>query len=86
MVPGRQLPGQMLKMLNSPMAGINTIQSTLNLLDVFNPVAWSTELDSGRYKGHSPAYKSFFESPLAPMYKTVQKGLHPDESLAVFGK
>ena len=42
------------------------------------------ELQSGRYEGHSTAYKSFFESPIMPMNRTIYRGLHPETSIPFF--
>lgn len=72
------------KILKSPAAGINTIEDTLGLLTMLNPWAYSDTLERGRYKGHSRAYKAFYESPIAIMNKTIYRGLHPEEGIPFF--
>jgi len=68
----------MLTLLKSPAAGVKTIENTLSVLDIFNPVAWNTDLQSGRYKGHSKAFKSMLESPFVPTNKTIYRVIHPE--------
>lgn len=84
MVPGWTMVSEGLKILRSPAAGINTIENAINLTKLFNPWNYTDELQSGRYKGHSTAYKSFFESPIIPMNKTIYRGLHPEEGVPFF--
>lgn len=78
LIPGKTMISEGFKLLKSPAAGINTIENLLNLTALLNPWNYTEEMQSGKYKGHSIAYKSFFESPVVPMYKTVYRGLHPE--------
>lgn len=73
-----------LKILKSPSAAIGTFQDSLGLIKLLWPWNYMDELEVGKYKGHSTAYKAFINSPLAPIYRTVERGLHPEESLAFF--
>ena len=73
-----------LRILQSPAAGINTIQNILNLTKLLNPMNYIDELEYGRYKGHSTAYKAFFDSPVIPFNKTIYRGLHPEEAMLFF--
>lgn len=84
LIPGKSMISEGLKILKSPAAGINTIEDILNLTKLLNPWNYADEIQSGRYEGHSTAYKSFFESPIIPMNKTIYRGLHPEESIAFF--
>ena len=82
--------GEGLRILKSPAAGINTMESALDLMGLMNPYnyeAFAGEeaiLQSGRYKGESRAYRLFFESPIIPMNKTIYRGLHPEEGIPFF--
>lgn len=89
-VPGPQMVGEALKILKSPAAGINTIESVLDMVGLLNPMNYETFagedaiIQSGRFKGDSRATKLWFESPLIPMNKTIYRGLHPEESIPFF--
>lgn len=69
--------GEGLRILKSPAAGVNTVEKTLNLIDLMNPMNYETFngedaiLKSGPYKGKSKAQQSLLKSPLAPMYNTI---------------
>jgi hypothetical protein len=84
LIPGKSMVSEGLKILKSPAAGINTIEDMLNLTKLLYPGNYTDEIQSGRYKGHSTAYKSFFESPIIPMNKTIYRGLHPEELIPFF--
>ena len=73
-----------LKILESPAASINTIENALNLLKLFDYTNYFDEIESGKYKGHSTARKLLLESPLVPMYKTVNKIIHPETMISYF--
>lgn len=84
MMPGKPMISEGLKIIKSPAAGVNTIENMLNLTKLLNPWNYMNELQSGRYEGHSTAYKSFFESPIIPMNKTIYRGLHPETGIPFF--
>ena len=84
LIPGKSMVSEGLKILKSPAAGINTIENMLDLTKLLNPWNYMDELQSGRYEGHSTAYKSFFESPIIPMNRTIYKGLHPETGIPFF--
>lgn len=84
MIPGRPMILEGWRIIKSPAAGINTIEDTLGLIQLLNPYNYTDELQSGRYKGHSTAYKTFFESPLVPISRTINRGLHPEEGIQFF--
>ena len=84
LIPGKSMISEGLKIIKSPAAGINTIENMLDLTKLLNPWNYTNELQSGRYKGHSTAYKSFFESPIIPMNRTIYKGLHPETGIPFF--
>lgn len=84
MIPGKPMISEGLKIIKSPAAGVNTIENMLDLTKLLNPWNYMDELQSGRYEGHSTAYKSFFESPIIPMNRTIYKGLHPETGIPFF--
>lgn len=84
MIPGKSMFTEGLRIIKSPAAGINTIEDILDLTKLLNPWNYMDELQSGRYEGHSTAYKSFFESPIIPMNRTIYRGLHPETGIPFF--
>lgn len=90
MVPGPQILEEGLRILKSPAAGINTIESALDLVDLLNPNSWEVFggedaiIQTGKYKGKSKGMRIILNSPLIPMNKTIYKGLHPEESIPFF--
>ena len=84
MIPGKSMISEGLKIIKSPAAGVNTIENMLDLTKLLNPWNYIDELQSGRYEGHSTAYKSFFESPIIPMNRTIYRGLHPETGIPFF--
>ena len=90
LIPGPQMIGEGWKIMKSPAAGINTLESTLDLIGLMNPYNYEVFageealIQSGRYKGESRATRLFFESPLIPMNKTIYRGLHPEEVIPFF--
>lgn len=90
LVPGPQMSKEAFTILKSPAAGIKTMEGVLDLVGLLNPLNYEVFggedalLKSGRYKGHSRAYRLFFESPAIPMNKTIYRGLHPEESVPFF--
>ncbi len=84
MIPGKPMISEGLKIIKSPAAGVNTIENILDLTKLLNPWNYIDELQSGRYEGHSTAYKSFFESPIIPMNRTIYRGLHPETGIPFF--
>ena len=90
MTPGTQMLREGLRIVKSPMAGVTTMEKTLNLIGLLNPYNYETIagedalLKSGRYKDESRATKLFFDSPLVPMNSTIYRGLHPEEGIPFF--
>lgn len=84
MIPDKSMITEGLRIIKSPAAGINTIEDILDLTKLLNPWNYMDELQSGRYEGHSTAYKSFFESPIIPMNRTIYRGLHPETGIPFF--
>lgn len=90
LVPGKPMIDEGLKLVKSPAAAIQTIQSTLDLLNVINPYNYeaiggkNAIIQSGVFKGHNKAYKYLMRSPLAPMRNTVTRGIAPELAIPFF--
>ena len=90
LVPGKPMIDEGLKLVKSPAAAIQTIQSTLDLLNVINPYNYeaiggeNAIMQSGVFKGHNKAYKYLMRSPLAPMRNTVTRGIAPELAIPFF--
>lgn len=72
------------KILKTPAAAFTYFEKTMNLLSLFNPVNYTDTVQSGRYKGHSEAFKSWANSPLVPFYSTLYRGMHPETVLPFY--
>lgn len=86
LVPSPMLANEALKIIKSPAAGVDTIEDMLGTLGILNPWNWTTEMQSGRYKGHSRAYKIFMTSPFVPMNSTIYKSLNPEEIIPFYNQ
>ncbi len=75
---GLSMPQEFINIIKSPVAATNITQDILNTVNVLNPVAWATEIESGPYKGQSEAYRAFVNSPITLWYKNINKTMNPD--------
>ena len=75
---GLQMPREMVNIIKSPVAASSIIQDVVDLGTVLNPVEWTDEIQSGDYKGHSSAYRSFMRSPLTLWYRNIKKTMDPE--------
>ena len=85
MIINPQMLQEAFNILKSPAACVNTWEGVTNMVQLLIPSNYTTILQSGRYKGHSKAYKLFWDSPLIPMHRTLYRGLHPQNSLQFYG-
>lgn len=89
-IPGYTMLNEGLKMVQSPAAGINTIESFVGLIRLFNPNNYEfyagddAVVKQGRHKGRSKAQKYIVDSPLSLFYKTIEKGMHPEGSVPFY--
>lgn len=90
LVPGKPMLDEGLKIVKSPFAAITTIQSSLDLINLINPMNYEyfagedAILQSGPFKGHSRAYKYLMKSPLVPMRSTITRGIDPELAIPYF--
>ena len=75
--PTPMMVNEALHIMRSPFAAMGPITSTLNGLKLLVPSTYFTEIKSGRYKGHSKAYKYFRELPIIAAYKKIENFIDP---------
>lgn len=75
--PTPMFVGEALRILKSPFAAIGPIKSTLNIFQLMLPHNYMTEIKSGKYKGHTKAYKYFREFPIISMFKKINNFVDP---------
>lgn len=84
LIPGKPMLDEGLRVLKSPAAAITTIQSTLDLIGLINPMNYETFagedaiIKSGQFKDESKAYRLLMKSPLAPIRNTIIRGANPE--------
>lgn len=81
--PTPLLVQEALKIIGSPMAAIGPIKAALNIFKILFPSSWTT-IKSGRYKGHTKAYKYFREFPIISMFKKVDNFIDPTPLIAYY--
>ena len=79
MIPGPNI-SELFTIVNSPIANTSTVQSIWNLTNLLWVPDYFTEIESGKYKGHSEAYRAFIKSPLSLWYKNIDRLLDPSEA------
>ena len=73
------------KIINSPMAGVDTLEKIFDFVElIIAPWTGFDVLESGRYKGHTVAYKLFMESPLLISSKNIYKTAHPEDLIQFY--
>lgn len=86
LIPSPMLLREGLKTLKSPAASIDVMEDMLNTFGIFNPSNYTKTMQSGRYKGHTKAYKIFMTSPFVPMNSTLYKSFHPEEIIPFYNQ
>ena len=90
MLPGTPMVNEGFKLLQSPAAGVNTLQKAGDLLGMMNPFNYETFngeealIKGGQFEGYSKAQRILLRSPLVPMRNTILKGFHPEESIPFY--
>ena len=84
MIINPQMIQEAFNILKSPAACVSTWEGVSNMAQLMVPGNYTKILQTGRYKGHSKAYKLFWDSPLIPMHRTIYRGLHPQNSLQFY--
>lgn len=73
-----RMPNELINIVKSPIAASSILQDISNMSTLLNPFAYTDEIESGYYKGHSSAYRAFVESPLTLQYKNIRKMVNPE--------
>lgn len=90
LIPGKPMVDEGLKIMKSPAAAIQTIQSTLDLAGLVNPMNYEffagedALIQSGQFKDNSKAYRLLMKSPLMPMRSTIVRGVDPELAIPYF--
>ena len=83
LVPGPDMLNEGLKIINSPAAGVNTIQNSMNLVHLLIPGYWeNNEHLQGIYKDHSQNFKTV--TNLIPGFKAIYGSLSPEEKIQYY--
>lgn len=75
---GIQMPREFVNIIKSPVAASSIMKDVVDTANILNPWAYTDEIKSGDYKGHSTAYKSLMESPVTLWYRNLKKTANPD--------
>lgn len=82
--PSPMIVKEGLNILSNPFAAIKPLQSMIQGLGLLWIPNYTTEIKSGMYKGHSKAYKYFWNLPVLSMYKQVQHFKDPSSLINYF--
>ena len=63
---------------------IGPLQSAINSLQLLYIPNYFDEIKSGRYKGHTRAYKYFRELPIISMFKKVDNFIDPSPMIQYY--
>ena len=81
MIPGTSMVKEGIKILNSPMAGMNIIEKTSEALSSLMPWDW-TEIQSGRYKGWYKPFNTIAD--LVPYNRAIYRSMNPELGIHYF--
>ena len=82
--PTPMLVDEALHVLRSPFAAIEPLTNAINALQLLWIPNYTTEIKSGRYRGHSKAYKYFRELPIISMFKKVDNFIDPSPLISYY--
>lgn len=77
LIPGPTMLDEGLRLFDNPFAAIRVLKNTRQLLTLFDPETWTTEIDNGIYKGYTKAEKALLQ-PI-PFIRQFQNLFDPDE-------
>ena len=84
MAPTPMLVQEAGKILKSPFAAARPIDAALDGLNLLIPTNYFTTVKSGKYKGHTKAYKYFRNLPIISMFNHAGKFIDPDASIRYY--
>lgn len=81
LIPGSPMVLEGLKILNSPMAGMNVIQKLSEAVSSLAPWEWK-EIQSGRYKGWYRPFNTIAD--LVPYNRAIYRSVHPETGVTYY--
>ena len=72
------------RVFENPFAALTVLQSTLNVIQLMWLPNYTTEIKSGKYRGHKKAYKYFREFPIIAMFKKVENFIDPSPMIRYY--
>lgn len=77
LVPGPTMLDEGLRLFDNPFAAVRVLKNTRQLLNLFDPETWTTEIDQGIYKGYTKAEKILLQP--VPFIRQFQNLFDPEE-------
>lgn len=77
LVPGPTMLDEGLRLFDNPFAAVRVLKNTRQLLNLFDPETWTTEIDQGIYKGYTQAEKILLQP--VPLIRQFQNLFNPEE-------
>lgn len=77
LMPGPTMLDEGLRLFDNPFAAVRVLKNTRQLLNLFDPDVWTTEIDQGIYKGYTQAGKIMLQP--VPFIRQFQNLLDPEE-------
>lgn len=83
--PSPRMISEVNNIVKSPVAATRALERLSNLfMGLTNPNNYIEEVQSGKFKGRSRAFKMFIESPLALNANTIMRQLYPEEAIRFY--
>lgn len=77
LMPGPTMLDEGLRLFDNPFAAIRVLKNTRQLLNLFDPDTWTTEIDQGIYKGYTQAEKILLQP--VPFIRQFMNLFDPEE-------
>lgn len=77
LMPGPTMLDEGLRLFDNPFAAVRVLKNTRQLLNLFDPDVWTTEIDQGIYKGYTQAEKIMLQP--VPFIRQFQNLFDPEE-------
>lgn len=77
LMPGPTMLDEGLRLFDNPFATVRVLKNSRQLLNLFDPDTWTTEIDQGIYKGYTQAEKIMLQP--APFIRQFQNLFDPEE-------
>lgn len=77
LMPGPTMLDEGLRLFDNPFAAVRVLKNSRQLLNLFDPDTWATEIDQGIYKGYTQAEKIMLQP--VPFIRQFQNLFDPEE-------